>query len=148
MSKKAVRSITIAAALFAVHPVHVEAVANVAGQSELFVALLVVVALGLYVRSRASGALTPLRWIVIGALFAAACLFKEHAIVLPVLIVVAEMTVVRDRDPLTSRLTRSRGPLLALALIAVAFLVTSLNHRTYPMWSVVRKDSRARVARV
>jgi hypothetical protein len=37
----------VAAALYAVHPVHVEAIANVVGQSELWVALLVVTACGL-----------------------------------------------------------------------------------------------------
>ena len=111
-----------AAALFAVHPVHVEAIANVAGQSELFVALFVVVAVGIYLRARAHGAVTLEQWIGIGALFATACLFKEHAIVLPVLIVVAELTSVRDRDPLKLRLARARAPLLAIALVAVLFL--------------------------
>ena len=48
----------VAAALFAVHPVHVEAVANVVGQSELLVAVGVLGATILYLRDRREG---PLR---------------------------------------------------------------------------------------
>jgi hypothetical protein len=48
----------ICAALFAVHPVHVEAVGNVVGQAELIVATALLAAILLYVRDRQSG---PLR---------------------------------------------------------------------------------------
>ena len=44
------RAAWIAAALFAAHPVHVEAVANCVGQGELWVALFAVLAAGLFVR--------------------------------------------------------------------------------------------------
>ena len=47
----------IAAALFAVHPVHVEAVANVVGQAELLVAATLISATFLYVRDRQCGVL-------------------------------------------------------------------------------------------
>jgi protein O-mannosyl-transferase len=124
---------SIAAALYAVHPVHVEAIANVVGQSELAVALLIVVAVGLYVRARSSG--TPdaarwaarssgtpdaARWAAIAALFAIACFFKEHAIVLPFLLVLAELTVLRAGAPRTA-LARVRPGLLVLALIAAGY---------------------------
>lgn len=112
----------IAAALYAVHPVHTEAIANVVGQSELAVALLVVVALGLYVHGRLVGAVSERRWAGIGTLWAAACLFKEHAIVAPALILLAEATVVRDTESLRTRFERLRLPLLTLALVAAAFL--------------------------
>ena len=111
----------IAAALYAVHPVHVEAIANVVGQSELAVALLVVLAVGLYVHARLAGTLTTARWVAIGALFGAACLFKEHAIVLPVLLLLADATVLRDeRRPAAGSL---RAGYLALALIGAAYLL-------------------------
>src|SRR5258708_31525497 len=42
----------VAAALFAVHPVHVEAVASVVGQSELLAALFMIPAVALYIRRR------------------------------------------------------------------------------------------------
>jgi hypothetical protein len=111
-----------AAALYAVHPVHVEAIANVVGQSELFVALLVVLAAGLYVHGRSRGHLTGRRWVAIGALYAAGCLFKEHAILLPALLVLAEATVVRDPTPLRHRVVAMRLPLLSLVAVALCYL--------------------------
>lgn len=112
----------VAAAFYAVHPVHVEAVANVVGQSELFVALLVVLAMALYVHGRAAGPLNWQRWTAIGALYAVALLFKEHAITLVALIPLAEYTVVRDRDSMGKRWASLRLPLLVLTLIAVSYL--------------------------
>jgi protein O-mannosyl-transferase len=112
----------IAAALFAVHPVHVEAVANVVGQSELTTGLLLCVGMALYVYGRANGPLTLGRQIAIGACYAGAMLFKEHGIVLVALVVVAEMTVVRDPRPLWTRLVAMRPFVLALTALAVAYL--------------------------
>jgi tetratricopeptide (TPR) repeat protein len=112
----------IVAALYAVHPVHAEAIAGVVGQSELAVALLVTLALGLYIHGRRAGTISPKRWFAIGVLYAAACLFKEHAIVLPVLLLLAEATVVGDRASLRERLTKMRPALLALVAVACAYL--------------------------
>lgn len=112
----------IAAALYAVHPVHVEAIANVVGQSELWVALWLALAVGLFVHGRRGGPVTPRRWAAIGALYAIALLFKENAIVLPALLLAAEGTVVSDRAPLPVRFRALRLPLLALALVAVVYL--------------------------
>ena len=47
----------LAAALFAVHPVHVEVTGNMVGQAELMVGLSLVVAIGLYLRRRRDGTL-------------------------------------------------------------------------------------------
>jgi len=112
----------VAAALYAVHPVHVEAIANVVGQSELWVALLVTLAVGLYVHGRAAGPLTRARWCAILALYSAACLFKEHAIVLPSLLLLAEFTVVRDKAPWRQKLTSLRIPMLMLVVVALGYL--------------------------
>lgn len=112
----------IVACLYAVHPVHVEAIANAVGQSELWVALLIVLAVGLYVHGRAAGALSWRRWMAIGSLYVAGMLFKEHAITLPALVLLAEATVVVDRAPMKHRLTQIRLPLLVLTVLAVAFL--------------------------
>ncbi len=112
----------IAAALYAVHPVHVEAIANVVGQSELWVALWLSLAVGLFVHGRRAGPLAPRRWIAIGVLYAVALLFKEHAIVLPALLLAAEGTVVPDRAPPRARFAALRLPLLALTLVAVVYL--------------------------
>ncbi|HUX32882.1 MAG TPA: hypothetical protein VMV51_03350 [Gemmatimonadaceae bacterium] len=112
----------IAAALFAVDPLHVEAVANVVGQSELTVGLLLCVAMGLYVYGRQWGPLSLWRKIAIGACYAAAMLFKEHGITLVALVVAAEMTVVRDPRRLWPRLVEMRPFVLGLTALAVAYL--------------------------
>jgi hypothetical protein len=112
----------VAGALYAVHPVHVEAIANVVGQSELVVALLFTLAVGLYVHGRAAGPLTRARWWSIGVLYVIACFFKEHAIVLPAILIAAELTVVRDRQPMRERLRLLRLPMLSFAAAGLAFL--------------------------
>lgn len=112
----------IAASLYAVHPVHTEAIANVVGQSELAVALLLTIAAGIYLHARREGPLSRVRWVAIGALYAVACFFKEHAIVLPALLLAAECTVVADPAPLRTRLTRMRLPILLLTVVALGYL--------------------------
>src|SRR5437773_406038 len=112
----------VVAALYAVHPVHVEAFANVVGQSELWVALLMCVAIGLYVHGRIAGPITWKRWLAIGSVYATALLFKEHAIVLPALLILAEGTVTPDRAPLNQRLLRMRLPLLVLTVVALGYM--------------------------
>lgn len=112
----------IAAALYAVHPVHVEAVANIVGQSELWVALLSALAAAIYLHGRRAGDPGIRRWAAIATLYAVACLFKEHAIALPALLALAELTVVRDSAAWRQRVVRLRPPFLVLALIAAAYL--------------------------
>jgi len=114
----------LAAALFAVHPVHVEAVANVVGQSELLVAVSLLGATILYLRDRQRGELRPstAAWIVL--LYAAGCLSKEHAIVLPAILVAAELTVLGSDSELRARLRSPsvRTFYLTLVLVAVGFM--------------------------
>ena len=108
----------VGAALFAAHPVHTEAVANVVGQAELFAALGVVAAVTLYLRARRAGGPTLRQGLAIAALYAAASLAKEHALFLPLLIGAVELTVLdeqRDRRN-AARLT------VALLLVAVGVL--------------------------
>ena len=118
----------LATALFAVHPVHVEAVANTVGQSELTVALLLTVATGIYLHRRAApsastGALLSRASMTCIALCYAVALFaKEHAIVLPALLLAAEVTVVSDDRPLRARLRALRPFMLVLTLVAVCYL--------------------------
>lgn len=117
---------SITAALFAVHPVHVEAVGNVVGQAELLVALATVLSLAAYLRARAAGELSARATLTICAAYAAACLAKEQGIMLPVLVLAAECTVVADHKPLLSRL-RSLTPLMVMmAAVAAAYLAARL----------------------
>ncbi len=112
----------LAAALFAVHPVHVEAVANVVGQAELWAALLSIVAATLFIRVRRRGDMRRFDITVIAALYGGALMFKEHVIVLPALLVAAELTIV-GQGRAVSRL-RGIAPLLgAMAVVGLGFLV-------------------------
>jgi protein O-mannosyl-transferase len=112
----------ISAALFAVHPVHVEAVANSVGQAELIVGLTMLVAMVLYLRDRQVGPLRTRTLAAIGALYAIGCFSKEHAIVLPALLIAAELTVIDDSTPWRERIRCLRPAFLLLALVAVAFV--------------------------
>lgn len=81
-----------AAALFAVHPVHVEVVANVVGQSELLVTGIALVAVTRYLDG--SRGVLPMC-----ALYAAGLLAKEHAAIIPLLLLAANVTVLDERRP-------------------------------------------------
>ncbi|MGK2961899.1 MAG: hypothetical protein ACSLFK_07090 [Gemmatimonadaceae bacterium] len=111
----------LAAALFAVHPVHVEAVANVVGQAELWAALLSIIAATRFIRVRKRGELRGTDVTTIAALYGAALMFKEHVIVLPVILALLGITVT-GRGPVVTRL-RGMSPILgATALVAVCFV--------------------------
>jgi hypothetical protein len=86
-----------AAALWAVHPVHVEAVANVVGQSEIVAALFLFAAVLVYLRAREHGALSTGAQAAIAVLYLLACLTKEHGLVLPALLLALEFTVLENR---------------------------------------------------
>ena len=111
----------VAAALFAVHPVHVEVTGNVVGQSELIVALCLALAVGLYLRRRSAGALGWRDIASITTLFTIALFTKEHAIVLPALLVAAECTVLPGDDWRT-RVRAMRPLLLVLLAVTLAYL--------------------------
>jgi len=74
---------TLGAAVFAAHPVHVEAVANVVGRSELLAALGVLGACLLFLSDRGGTRSRGLRWALIGVLYAAALGAQEVAVSLP-----------------------------------------------------------------
>lgn len=95
------------ALLFAVHPVHVEAVAEAVNQGELIVAIITLAALILFVDRRRAGTLDARTWGVLAAMTAVAALTKEHGFVLPAIIFVADVCIDRDqpqRGPVKSRL--------------------------------------------
>ncbi len=113
----------LAAALFAAHPVHVEAVANVVGQGELGVNLLLLLGVGIFLRGRNAAGLSERDRILICLCYGLACLTKDNGFVLPGLLVAAELTVVQDPRPLRDRLV-GMAPLWALlAGVAVLYLV-------------------------
>ena len=107
-----------AAALFMVHPLHVEATAPAVNQGELMVALLLGLALTIYLRSRDRNGLAAPAAGVMLLLYLAASWFKEHGLVLPILLLAAELTVVQDRVPLRARISALRPFYLSLLLVA------------------------------
>lgn len=117
----------IAAALFAVHPVHVEAVANVVGQTELLAAAATLAAAIVYVRRRRSAELGPVAIVSIAFLYALACLSKEHGILLPLILVALEFFAVAELGASASERVRLRlravAPLyVTLGLVGIAFI--------------------------
>jgi hypothetical protein len=117
---------TIGASLFAVHPVHVEAVANVIGQSELLAALATVSACLIYVRARRASRLSLVANASIAVLFATACLSKEHALLLPALLLALEWLTVPPRSDargLGARIRAVGGLYATLGAVAVSYLV-------------------------
>lgn len=112
----------LASALFAVHPLHVEVVGNVVGQSELWVALLAFLALGVFLRARMRGGLPVADTSLIVLCYAMGLLSKEHAILLPLVLIAAELTVAPRTRTLRVRLIELRPLLLMMAAIAIAYL--------------------------
>lgn len=113
----------IAAAIFAVHPVHVEAVGNGVGQSELWVAAVILVAMTCYARWRRDGDLSWRRRVALASLYAVACLFKENGIVLIALLGALEATVVQDARGWRARAAALRPVYAELVLVALCALL-------------------------
>ncbi|MGE0554767.1 MAG: tetratricopeptide repeat protein [Gemmatimonadales bacterium] len=111
----------VGAAIFAVHPVHVEATGNVVGQGELWMALFVTLAVTLYLRARRRG--VPERGIRLGlaALYLLAAAAKEQGIVLPGLLLAGELVPLPGRASAPWR--RLAPTYLLLGVVGVGFLV-------------------------
>lgn len=105
----------LAGALFAVHPVHVEAVANVVGQGELWAAGFMLAGALAYVDARREGYSHQRRGLI-AACYLAACLTKETGAIFPLLLLALE-------PALPQASWRERGRLLLpLVLVAAAWL--------------------------
>jgi hypothetical protein len=123
------RAALLATALFAAHPVHVEAVALGVNQGELIVGLIAVVMVRIYLDGRRAGRITARRWAALCGLFAAAALAKENAFILPGILLAAELFLVDD-GPWRGRAATLFGGYAALAavgalLIAIRGIVLS-----------------------
>ena len=111
----------VAAALFfAVHPVHVEAVALAVNQAEVIVGLISALAVAWYINRRREG---PPGWstaIGLGVTTFVAAHFKETGLMLPGLLFAAEWLVVEPTTPGRWRVTR---PVWLLQLLAFELVV-------------------------
>jgi tetratricopeptide (TPR) repeat protein len=109
-----------AALLFSVHPVHCDAVDSVAGRSEILALLASLVALHLFLDVRGAGDERPRRRALLGSLaaYALACLSKESATVLPVIVV----TLVWTGEPTARGARRGLRAALPYAAVLAAYL--------------------------
>ncbi len=114
----------VAGLVFAVHPVHVEAVANVVGFAELASAAAFLLACVLFLRWR--GALTGGRIGLLAALYAVTVLFKESGVVLPLALLLLD-TVRNDSSAKTPLRALRDGLPLGAALAAVAVILLGLR---------------------
>ena len=114
----------VGGAVFAVHPVHTEAVANVVGRAELLAATFVLVACVVYVGARRRGRLSWVALVAISVSYALAMLSKEVGVVLPALLLVLDLpAVARGRAGDGKAYLRARLPLFAsLAAVLVGYL--------------------------
>jgi protein O-mannosyl-transferase len=112
-----------ATCLFAAHPVHVEAVGNGVGQAELWVAVLALAVVTRYLSRRERLAANEIALITAG--YAAAMLFKEHAVVLPLLLLAADGTVLRRRSSETRGLSAA-WVYGGLAITCAAYLLVRI----------------------
>jgi tetratricopeptide (TPR) repeat protein len=87
--------------VFALHPLHTEAIANVVGQAELLAAVCALLACYLHATRPAGIALSMRRAVALTALYASALLAKEGAIMLPPLLVLIDLA--QGRITLTRR---------------------------------------------
>lgn len=110
-----------AAALFAVVPIHAEAVTGVVGRFELLVAALVFSAALLFRRATDGPRLARLPYSAALLAFLAALFSKEHAVVLPGVVALGELLRLDAAEPLAARLRRKALPFAGLLVPLGAF---------------------------
>jgi protein O-mannosyl-transferase len=105
------------ALVFAVHPVHTEAVANVVGQAELITAGALIAACWVHA-CRPPGLAIPWRHrLALVVLFAVAILTKEHAVVLPALLVATDLAKRRLEFTVSALYQYGRAMLVPMLLL-------------------------------
>lgn len=113
----------VAAAVFASHPVHVEAIALAVGQAELLVGLIALWCAMKYVDWRQSGtSLTPGQWATLCAVYIVAAFSKENGLVIPALLASAELLPIQNESA-RSRIALLWKGYLAMAMAAMAVIL-------------------------
>lgn len=122
----------IAAMLYAIHPIHTEAVAYIAGRSDPLSAIFMLgslVAFIGFVKEKAKTAKEgELLFMFSLALFVLALLSKEISVIMPVLVFLYLFLIVKDADEEVYRKVRHRWiPYAAITAVYAALRVTILN---------------------
>lgn len=112
------------AALFAVHPVHVEALVEAVSQSELIVAILLCAAVAWHIDANAGRRDVRATGIRVSLCFAFAIFFKENALILPALLLASDRLVDSERETFAERWRRWRPHYEMMIVIAAVFWVT------------------------
>jgi protein O-mannosyl-transferase len=115
------------AGLFALHPIHTESVAWIAGLPDLELGLFLLVTFFAYLRLDRDGPERPARWassVAMIATYVLALLSKEQALVLPAILAVYEHFYRADRSATSLRVKLSRyAPLFVTAAAYLAFRI-------------------------
>jgi protein O-mannosyl-transferase len=114
-------------ALFAIHPVHTEAVANVVGRAELYAALFYLLACLLYWHGRRwTGLGRSARLVALGGLYLLSLSSKEIGVTLPAALVLLEVFGATSRDEERSSLrasfSREAATFVLLGVVLAAYL--------------------------
>lgn len=128
----------LAGVLFALHPIHTEAVASIVGRAELLMSLFCLLSIRFYLEaSQSTDAQERRSFIVCLVCFFLSCLSKENGIATPALIFLAEICVcLRLRDwsrfkrPQLSRLVLRYATLAAVALLYLLVRYLALGNLT------------------
>ncbi len=116
----------IAGAVFLLHPVQSEAVAWVKCRDDLLSTAFVLGAFLLWLRWRPAWA-RPARILALAALYAAACLTKIQAVILPLLLAAAEFWMPRPEEP-GGRAARRQAAGTAAGLMALGLALLAWRH--------------------
>lgn len=127
------------ALLFALHPLHTEAVANIVGQAELWAGLSVVGASVVFLGRRPDEPLSLIRLLAIAALYAIGLLAKENSIVLPGILVALELA--RRPMPLREYVRRNWTWVVAGVALLTAVALTYLTIRYNVLGSITGQDA-------
>lgn len=117
----------VAAAVFAFHPVHVEAVAWVSGVTEPLGTVLLLLAFLCYLRRRNRSSIVSIWGILSLLLFAAAVLTKETEAVLPFLIILYECALGRSSRTLDRSWIRGLIPYFAVIAVCVTLRAFAIH---------------------
>jgi tetratricopeptide (TPR) repeat protein len=113
----------LAAALFAVHPIHTEVVSGVVGRAELLSSALALWAFWVYLR-RMRGGKAPLSTLaVVLLLFFLALCAKENVIVLPALLLLCELSRRGEQTRMGGLLKFVRNPVFLGSLVAASLFL-------------------------